>query len=479
MSGIVHRYNPSVPVLRWVTSPEPLPRFTAIIALALYIGVVAFVAAHHEPWRDEADPWLAARDASASELLQLFRHGGTPGLWYFLLIPLARSGAPYGSQHVLHVGVAAAAAALVLFASPFPRFARLLIPFTYFFSYEYAVIARTYALSAVLLFAVAALYRQRDLRPIAYAVCVALLANTNVHSLCIAALIGVAYLLDSRRHIGAIAIMLAGGAASLFQIWPAPDAMVHGVVSNFHPEAPLLALRNAFFPHVPILQSLATILGAAIVVVASIAVSRSRGTILILWGSYAVLTFIFILKWVGGVRHLGFVLLLLLFALWTAVGQPQRARVACWSLLSISMVASLVMAMIFWRLDTLYAFSGAQETARWIRDHGMASRTIAGHSETTASALAPYFRQPFWYPGIESFGTFSKWDSAFSRGLDVSYPEAVHRVERHFLDRSRVLLLLNVEMPSPEMHGWRLLYHNQRPQFANFDEMYWVYGSQR
>jgi len=117
----------------------------------------------------------------------------------------------------------------------------------------------------------------------------------------------------------------AGGAASLFQIWPAPDAMVHGVVSNFHPEAPLLALRSAFFPHVPILQSLATIIGAAIVVAASVAVSRSRGTILILWGSYAVLTFIFILKWVGGVRHLGFVLLLLLFALWIAEGQAQRA----------------------------------------------------------------------------------------------------------------------------------------------------------
>jgi hypothetical protein len=98
----------------------------------------------------------------------------------------------------------------------------------------------------MLLFAVAALHRRRDERPIAYAVCVALLANTNVHSLCIAALIGVVYLLDLRRHIGAIAIMLAGGVASLFQIWPAPDAMVHGVVSNFHPEAPLLALRNAF-----------------------------------------------------------------------------------------------------------------------------------------------------------------------------------------------------------------------------------------
>jgi hypothetical protein len=459
----------------WLTSTDPLPRAVAIIALVVYIGVVGFVALHHEPWRDEADPWLAARDASAGELLQVFRHGGTPGLWYFLLIPLARSGAPYFSQHVLHIAVAASSAALILFVSPFPRFARLLIPLGYFFAYEYAVIARTYALSVLLLFAIAALYRHRDQWPVSYAVCVALLANTNIHSLCIATLIGVVYLLDSRRNVSAILIMLAGGAAALFQIWPAPDAMVHGAISTFRPEAPLLALRGAFFPNAQMAPGIALILGLAILIAGTIAVSRSRGTIVILWGSYAVLTYIFTLKWIGGVRHLGFVLLVLLFVLWIAEVQPRLARVVCWSLLTVSFLWSLSVSILFWRLDTRFAFSGAEEVAMWIRQHGMAGRTIAGHSETTASALAPYFDHPLWYPGIEAFGTFSKWDGPFARGLDVSYPEAVRRVEARFSDRSRLLLLLNVEMPSPEKRGWRLLVHNRRPQFANFDEMYWLY----
>jgi hypothetical protein len=459
----------------WLTSNDPLPRAVAITALVVYIGVVGFVALHHEPWRDEADPWLAARDASGGELLQLFRHGGTPGLWYFLLIPLARSGAPYFSQHVLHIAVAASSAALVLFVSPFPRFARLLIPFGYFFAYEYAVIARTYALSVLLLFAIAALHRHRDQRPVAYALCVALLANTNIHSLCITALIGVVYLLDSRRDVAAILIMLAGGIGSLFQIWPAPDAMVHGAISTFRPDAPLLAIRAAFFPNLAIPPAVAVILGAAILIAGTIAVSQTRGTIVILWGSYAVLTYILTLKWIGGVRHLGFVLLVLLFALWIAEVQPRLARVACWSLLTISLLGSFVASMLFWRLDTRFAFSGAEEIAMWIRQHGMAGRTIAGHSETTASALAPYFDHPFWYPGIEAFGTFSKWDGPFARGLDVNYAEAVRRVETRFPDRSRTLLLLNVEMPSPETRGWRLLVHNRRPQFANLDEMYWLY----
>ncbi|PYQ61454.1 MAG: hypothetical protein DMF58_04935 [Acidobacteria bacterium] len=186
-----------MPFLRSITSRDPLPRAVALSILVLYIIVVSAVATHHEPWRDEADPWLTARDASASELWQFFHHGGTPGLWYFLLMPLARAGAPYGSEHVLHVLIASASAAVILFASPFPRITRVLLPFSYYFGYEYAVVARSYALSVLLLFIIATLHPRRLERPIPYAIAVALLANTNVHALVVAAMIGLAYLLET------------------------------------------------------------------------------------------------------------------------------------------------------------------------------------------------------------------------------------------------------------------------------------------
>ena len=112
--------------------------------------------------------------------------------------------------------------------------------------------------------------------------------------------------------------------------------------------------------------------------------------------------------------------------------------------------------------------------AEFIQARGMQSYSIAAHSETTTSALGPYFDHPFWYAGIEKYGTFSKWDGTFERGLEVSYPEAAQRARGRF-----PLLLLNVEMPSPERNGWHLLYHNRRPQFANFDEAFWLYGALR
>src|SRR5439155_1345157 len=81
-------------------------------ALVIYAVLVAVVERAHEPWRDEADPWLLARDASFSTFFHRMGLSGTPGLWHTLLVPLARSGLPYGSQAVLHVAIAIATAAV-------------------------------------------------------------------------------------------------------------------------------------------------------------------------------------------------------------------------------------------------------------------------------------------------------------------------------------------------------------------------------
>ena len=468
-----------MPFLRSITSRDPLPRAVALSILVLYIIVVSAVAMHHEPWRDEADPWLTARDASASELWQFFHHGGTPGLWYFLLMPLARAGAPYGSEHVLHVLIASASAALILFASPFPRITRVLLPFSYYFGYEYAVVARSYALSVLLLFIIAALHPRRLEQPIPYAIAVALLANTNVHALVVAAMIGLAYLLE-RGKPAATVIMLAGGMLAIAQAWPAPDAMVHGAISVFHPEAPTQAIRGAFFPMIIMPHWIAVVFGVAIIVASLFAVRSSRFALLVLLGSYTFFVYIFIFKWIGGLRHFGFLLLVLLFALWIVedsrprLSGQRRAAVLHWSLLTFAIVISVFSSAFTWSLDWRFAFSGAKEMGEFIQARGMQSYKIAAHSETTTSALGPYFDHPFWYAGIEKYGTFSKWDGAFERGLEVSYPEAAQRARGHF-----PLLLLNVEMPNPERNGWHLLYHNRRPQFANFDESFWLYGALR
>jgi hypothetical protein len=77
--------------------------------------------------------------------------------------------------------------------SPLPAPVRLLVPFAFYYQYQYAVVARSYALSTFLAFAAVALWRAKPVRIIPFGLVVALLAQTNMHGFMIAGGIACAF----------------------------------------------------------------------------------------------------------------------------------------------------------------------------------------------------------------------------------------------------------------------------------------------
>jgi len=451
-----------------------LPPAVAWAALVVYVVATAVIAAHHEPWRDEADAWLVARDADAKTFVRRAALAGTPTLWYAMLVPLARGGAPYDAQKVLHLAIAVASVALILFRSPFPWLTKLAAAFSYYFAYEYAVVVRNYALSVLLLLLIALWYATRFVRPYRYALLVALLANTNTHGLFIAALLGLFFIYESRRWKPA-AVMLLGGLVCVAQLAAAPGEGATSFI-RFQPGAFAVALGHAFLPTLGF--AAAPLLGAAIVACATVWLWRRRVLLGLLWASYAVLACIFTFVWLGGPRHTGLLLVLLLVVTWIALDEaqgPARARTACLVLLTLSLLVADIITIGVFRADYRYAYSGAKEIADFLKTHGLAKNTIAAHSETTTSAVAPYLDHPLWYAGIEEPGTFAMWDKKFDAGLDVPYPEAVRRIRRHFGHDPGVLVLLNVDVPSPLGEGLVPLCADRIPIFGHDDERFFLY----
>ncbi len=82
--------------------PGALPlRWFAFIAWLLCVSVLAW---RHEPWADEAQAWLIAKDSSVLNLfLNQLRYESTPGLWHLLLMPFAKLGAPYWTMAALSI----------------------------------------------------------------------------------------------------------------------------------------------------------------------------------------------------------------------------------------------------------------------------------------------------------------------------------------------------------------------------------------
>ena len=143
-----------------------------------------FTAFNHEMWRDEIQAWLLARDsASFFELFAHLKYEGHPGLWHLCLMPLSRITASPVIMQMFHLLIAGVTVYLFARYAPFNWLQKFLFCFGYFVLYEYAVIARNYALGLLLLILFCVLFRERYKRPLWIGGILFLLAHTSVHAL--------------------------------------------------------------------------------------------------------------------------------------------------------------------------------------------------------------------------------------------------------------------------------------------------------
>src|SRR5580658_1939235 len=309
---------------REISTPANARHYALVYgALAAYALLVAVTIHFHEPWADEAQAWLLARDASLADLWRnLLHYEGSPGLWQTLIHALLRLGLSYSAYNFVSAILALAAVFLLLRYAPLPLFIRILLPFTYYLCYQYAVIARSYALVAPLLFAIAATYTQAQRKPALTTVLLCLLAGVSVHGFLISVCVWVALyaplvlqwstLHASERWRLAIAGLAYWSILSFFMVcaWPAKDVAFaeHRGLSNL----PLL-------PFISKVSLAGAFTGYWIASLAVIALSlpflwQGGGWLVFLLASTALCLFGTIVY--AQVWHLGTLFLVWLFAIW-------------------------------------------------------------------------------------------------------------------------------------------------------------------
>lgn len=321
-------------VVRSVVKAAPNPWWKAA-ALCGFVGLVFIVGLHHEPWFDEAQAWLIARDNSPWRLVTTgVRYEGTPALWHLLLYAVQRLGLPYAWLFLVSGALACAGAAIVLYLAPFPIWMRLGVIFSYFFAYQYSVVARSYALDLLLIPLAAALFSERLRRPLAYTAVLALMANTNAHSFMLAAALaleaawtGRTLILKADPHVlCAVALFAIASAGAAFQAFPPPDI---NFVIRKHGDTPFLhALQlatEAFIDRGDIFSTIAPnalerMIGGALTLAAlapaAVLFARARQ----IWLAAALfggLIGFSALKY-GNFWHAGIIFLAFVFCLWTS-----------------------------------------------------------------------------------------------------------------------------------------------------------------
>lgn len=224
------------------------PEWTAISS---YAAIVAVAIAHHEPWADEAQAWQLARSLSLGDLFRHYvRYEASPGLWHFMLWILVRMHVSYSGLHWICGAIAVGATALFVFKSPFPRYLKLTLPFTFFLVFQYAIVARSYVLVPPLLYLIAMRWRKS---PVVLAVFLGLLGNVSLHAAVISGGLATVFLLDKirsgalrqaperRRLIVAAFVLIGFSLFAIWSAWPPHDLMAHISETRLqHSDSPLM-----------------------------------------------------------------------------------------------------------------------------------------------------------------------------------------------------------------------------------------------
>lgn len=183
-------------IRKWLAVPKNLLHLGVLVA---YLAVVITVMCFHEPWFDEAQSWLIARDCSWHDLLFSRTHyEGHPPLWWTLLAIPAKTGVPYeiGLKGV-QLLTATLMIWLLVFRTALSEILKVVLPFTYFLCYQYGVISRPYALIIAAMLLVGMTWEQRNKHPWPVVLSMMLMCLTSSYGLAICAGLAMVWVLDA------------------------------------------------------------------------------------------------------------------------------------------------------------------------------------------------------------------------------------------------------------------------------------------
>lgn len=438
------------------------------LILLIYLISVSILICKHEPWFDEAQTWLLARDANLTDLFFKYLHyEGFPGLFYLILMIPAKLKLPYLALNITSAIIAVAGVFVFLRNAPFPNIIKILFPFSYFIFFQYAVVARNYVLLPILLFLIAKIYRDKTNKIYLFAVLLCLLANTSVHGFLITISLLLLHLVDlfkdwsklnkslkSKQFRAFLIIVIILGLTAV-QILPIPNDKVPQRENNF-------SFLNFIKVSFSVLNDFMTenFLLSFVLLFLILLWFKLRGVLLLYLFPNLVLLSLFSVKVYKG-WHQGIPFLLLIFVMWISlegrmINNSKRSRIV--RNLALFSTAVVLVVHVYWSLivsinDFNSPYSASLEVANYIKSHQLEKRKIYVSSFHSISIL-PYFednifdnhnngKRPsfFWWSARNNNLIHKKID-----GISEKIPINVHSL----IENQPDLIIIGIKFPWQE-----------------------------
>lgn len=446
---------------------SPSAKMWLWLTFLAYVVVAVFTMMHHELWGDELHSWnMAKASNSLSELMHNRRYEGHPPVWHIILWLITRvTHDPVYMQYV-HVSLAIIVVYLVLFRSSFPLIIRVLIPFGYYFLYEYAILSRNYIpaiLCAFLLCIV--LHKRSRYRLWMYYSLLLIMSQTHLLGLILAGCIHLYFLLSQislKRSLAFIAANILSGliilAIAIYFIKPPADSEL-SIGSWFNRwnasqlmisiQAPLRAFLPmpawwkyhfwnqqfllALNPQWSLLKIINPLLALFFVLLGAYVLKNDRKSLLLFLAN-TILTFI-----AGNIyplttqRYTGFIFIGFVVALWLyCYHKPLSTLKKKW--IGVLLIAQIAAGVFIVFKDITLPFSNAYK-AKEVIVRVPANATVVT-DYWALSALSAYTDRSYYCADVQKDAAFMLWGNDMAAMRNT--PERYYNGIKKFMDKNNL-----------------------------------------
>ena len=418
----------------------------AILLIAVYAVINGILLYFHEPWIDEAQAWLIARDLSFWEIPSQMHYEGHPCLWHWILYPFAHMGLPYITINIVSFVITLAATAFMVWKAPFPIWVKALFALSPCLTYFYPVLARSYCLMPPILFAMAYYYPSRMTHPCRYTLLIALLVQTHIimeiMALMLSVLLLIEYACDTyktrnyRKAVHYILALLIPLASAIFLLY-----ILRDVESSSAFEIKQIGIGNI----IAFLSLHKLVVFTAIMLLVAAVLKRSMtayAVTAIVVASLCFQLWIYIAAWYINDHRYAAAFLMIMWAFWIIQderneqreGRTSRHKNAIWASRVCNIILPLLLAVFIEKLlpleefDIRMPYSNAEDAAKFIKTNIPKDAILLTDEQHIGTAVIPYLDQPkmLYCPTMEEF-SFTTWNG--NELIKISYDEFKKRME--------------------------------------------------
>ncbi|NEZ66581.1 hypothetical protein D0962_28110 [Leptolyngbyaceae cyanobacterium CCMR0082] len=458
--------------------------WTAVIIIAV-LGLIGTL--NHSMWRDEMNVWLIARDSpSWGAFVENIRYDRAhPGLWHLLVAMLYHLFGHPVSMQVFHWLLAMGSVLLIWRCSPFTQWQKWLFTFGYLPFYEHLLIARNYAVAMLLLFAICALWPQRQRAYWPLAGLLVLLANTNVYAfliaIALALTLGLELVFDAKLRRNWLDILFSGGliiagyAMALHFILPpsyVANQALEGYVTGLDIRHLLRAIGRIFGGYYVIIPNGRQYLDLLVCGVLALGscwlvclklVKKPYPLAFYLLGNGIILGFTYAKFMPNSIRHFGNFYLILIAALWLAHYYPPTTAITQYlpslekqqqtskrwfnRMFATVLTAQLLGGIFMFVMDFTIPYSASRAAAAYMRQANLQDEFIVASRDAQMASLSGYFGRSFYFPERQAIGSYT----LFFKGVrnEVDHPEVIRQVKQLILEHPKILLVLTKKLEEP------------------------------